>query len=220
MQRVMKLIVGALAVSAILGYRMHRGTPEMTRLALQESSSLGGAYVYFPRAQRIHVALKAWGTAGADIDAFAAIASPRQSNAVATCLEEALPWAAKADCAKPGWMRALVSWALRARLVTAVFPDGSARTYVFDGGTGGYLPVPGSARDGIGNGIPENVAMASNGGGLSTYVFQGADSDRDQAQMIRQLEGLGLGGSYTDGDNRLPITCVARASGTVCLHAL
>lgn len=220
MQRALKLIVCALVVFAIVGYRTHHGTAETTRLALHDSASRSGAYVHFAHAQRINIRLKSQAASGGYIDAFGAIASTRDNDAVAYCLKETFPWTGNADCSQSGWMRAFALRALRARLVTAVFPDGSARTYVFDGDTGSYVPVPGSARDRIGNGIPENIAMASNGGGLDTYVFQGPDADRDEARLVRQLVRLGIGGNYTDGDNRKPITCVARPDGTVCLHAL
>lgn len=220
MQRVMKLIAVALVVLAIIGYRTHRGTAETTRTALHDSAGRNGAYVQFAHAQRIRVDLKSPDAAGGYIDAFRAIASTRDSDAVANCLKETFPWTGQADCSPSGRVRTFALRALRARLVTALFPDGSARTYVFDGDTGNYVPVPGSARDRSGNGIPENVAMASNGGGLDTYVFQGADAGQDQARFVRQLVRLGIGGDYTGGDNRQPITCVARPDGTVCLHAL
>lgn len=220
MQHMLKLIAVALVALAIIGYRAHRSTVETTRIALHDSAGRNGAYVHFANARRVHVDLKSTDAAGGYINAFRAIVSTRASDAVANCLNETLPWTGKADCAKSSWLRAFALRALRVRLVTAVFPDGSARTYVFDGETGSYVPVPGSARDRVGNGIPETVAMASNGGGLSTYGFQGAGAERDQAQLVQQLVRLGIGGNYTDGDNRQPITCVARPDGTVCLHAL
>lgn len=161
------------------GYGMHRRAAATMHGPLQESSSRGDAYVYFPSARRIRISLPAQEVPDGYVDAFDTIASASANDAVSLCLNAAKPWARHADCSQPGWVPAFLLRPLQARMITAVFSDGSTRTYVFESETGRYLPVPGSARDGYGNGIPENVAMASNGGGIDTYGFRGADAARN-----------------------------------------
>lgn len=86
--------------------------------------------------------------------------------------------------------------------IVVVFSDGSKRTYSFNYAVQQYAAVPGTARDGHGQLIPENQNMASNGGGTNTYDHTGAGPNYDQGNLERLLNEFGAkvvngGGGFT-----------------------
>lgn len=220
MHRIVKLAALVLAVICMLGYIVHRGAAQSAQLALHDSAHRAGAYVHLARAKHIQVNLPSGVPSGGSINAFDTVASPSMDHGVADCLAGTWPWAAQASCKKPGGISAAIRRAVQPSLITAVFPDASTRTYALDAASGHYLPVPGSARDDFGNGIPETVAMVSNGGGIDTYVFRGAEAIRNRTLLVRQLLALGIAGNYANGTGNEPITCAKRRVETVCLRGL
>lgn len=75
--------------------------------------------------------------------------------------------------------------------IVVAFSDGSKRTYSFNYAVQQYKAVPGTARDGHGNLIPENTSMASNGGSTETYGFGGSGPSYDQNNLESLLRRFG-----------------------------
>lgn len=84
-----------------------------------------------------------------------------------------------------------------------------------------YVYIPGSARDAVGNYIPENNSAAGGGpGGHNNYIYpESPEGLGAGADMIDHLQGLGVGMRIPGGiqlNNGFIIACVGTPSGTTC----
>lgn len=205
-----------LAASITLVGRSLHARMEASSRALHESEGRGDAYVYHPGVHKVHMDVRA-GSAGAHDDgylnAYESLVFPLRGGAVAACLETLLPWTRTTSCERGGSFMAHALRPLWPRKVNVVFHDGSERTWAYSRSRDGYLPVPGSTRDGHGNGIPETIAMASNGGGINAYGFEGPGPAYDRTNLAQRLSSLQIPGNYAGGAQDDLITCAARGGG-------
>jgi hypothetical protein len=89
-----------------------------------------------------------------------------------------------------------------------VFHDGSMRTYKVDA-SGDWSEVPGSARDGHGNPIPETRNDVA-GGGRKTYGFGGGGPDYDERNFVHTIT---LWQIPVEGNSGSTLACVDVGDG-------
>jgi len=221
-QSIRVLFLLALPIVAAIGF--HRYRVEAPMNALHKSSSRGGGYVFLPRAHNVRITMRLPVTVNENdgyLDAYETVAFPKRSDAVAICLQTAMPWSTRIDCRRGASIFASLFGPLQARIVNVVFHDGSKRAYAYSREAQRYLPVPGSASDAHGNGIPENLAMVSNGGGISTYGFDSLGPSYDQINLVSRLSRLGVQGDYADETHNGLISCALRVDdSTYCKQGL
>ncbi|WP_147293400.1 hypothetical protein [Dyella monticola] len=95
------------------------------------------------------------------------------------------------------------------------FPDGSRRTFVYDGNLNQYTPVSGTAVDSDGNLIPENARMFAGlpPAQINQYRFPSPNYNFQNFMFLGNSWGVAMNPTVTVGRT---VTCASKPTGIIC----
>jgi hypothetical protein len=104
----------------------------------------------------------------------------------------------------------------------AILPDGSSIIAMWSFQTMEYSYVPGSARDAVGNPIPEDAIKAAGGpNSMQRYLFPNtSEGHMSGASQVQHMNNLGIGVRVVTRTSPWTIACVNSFGRTTCTATL